>query len=44
MTKHHEPRVWLIWPFSDGSPIVYLQSTTVLTEIAPIGTSSITTL
>lgn len=42
--KHHGFRVWLICPLSGGSPVVSLQSTTVFTDIAPIGTSSITTL
>lgn len=42
--KHHEVRAWPIWPLGEGSPVVSVQSTTVLTDIAPIGTSSIATL
>lgn len=41
----HQLLVWLIWQVAgDGSPGVSLQSTTVLTAIAPIGTSSSATL
>lgn len=44
MGKHHELNLWLVRLLGDGSPVVSLQSTTVFTDIAPIGTSSITTL